>query len=261
MTLYYTIISFIFGITLGSFYNVVGYRLPRNESIVKPPSHCPNCNHRLRAIELVPIFSYIFLKGKCKNCKKKISLFYPLFELTTGILFALAYIVFGGTVNLAIALILISVLLIIMISDYQTMIIPDEVLIVGAISLAIALFIKGGLNLLLFSLINGIVAFTIMFLIKKLGDFMFKKESMGGGDIKLMFLFGMVFGYEMCLVIIAMASFIGLPISIFLLFLPKKRKYKDVPINSIPFGPFLAIAALIVLFLKININAVINFIA
>lgn len=258
MFIYYTIISFIFGIVLGSFYNVVGYRLPLKQSIIKPSSHCPNCNHSLKPIELVPIFSYIFLKGKCKSCGQKISLFYPIFELITGILFALAYIVFGSTINLAIALILISVLLIIIISDYQTMIIPDEVLIFGIISLAITFFIKGGIELVIISLINGFVAFAIMYLIKKLGDFLFKKESMGGGDIKLMFLFGMVFGYEMSLVIIAIASFIGLPISLFLLFKPIKKKYEDVPANSIPFGPFLAVAALLVLFFKIDINGVVT---
>ena len=78
MTIYYAIIFFILGITLGSFYNVVAYRLPRGESIVFPSSHCPNCNHKLTPLELIPIFSFLFQKGKCKNCKVKISWFYTI---------------------------------------------------------------------------------------------------------------------------------------------------------------------------------------
>ena len=78
MELYYTIVSFFFGIVLGSFYNVVGYRLPRGESLIYPSSHCTNCNHKLGILDLFPIFSYLFLGGKCRYCKEKISLFYQL---------------------------------------------------------------------------------------------------------------------------------------------------------------------------------------
>ena len=190
MFIYYTIVIFLFGICLGSFYNVVGYRLPKEESLIYPASHCPKCNHKLGASELVPIFSYLFLGGKCKNCGDKISMFYPIFELLTGILFVISYWIFGLNIDFAISITFISILLIVIISDYQTMIIPDEVLIFGAVTLIIEIFIKSGLKETLFAISYGIISFTIMFLLKKLGDFLFKKESMGGGDIKLMFLFG-----------------------------------------------------------------------
>lgn len=254
MELYYIITFFIFGITLGSFYNVVGYRLPKGESIISPPSHCTNCNHQLTAIELIPIFSYILQGGKCKNCKVKISLFYPFFEFATGVLFVIAYLIFGLSIELFIALTFISMTLIIFISDYLYYIISDEVLIVSAILLMIEIFLLKGIDGLLVSLFNGAVAFGIMYLIKQLGDFIFKKESMGGGDIKLLFVFGLVLGWEMSLISIFLASFIGLPISIYML---ATNPNKD---RIIPFGPFLCSASLIILLLKIDINVIVNLI-
>ena len=195
MTVYYSIMTFIFGTVLGSFYNVCGYRLPREESLIKPPSHCPKCNHRLGVSELIPILSYLFQFGKCKNCKAKISLFYPIFETTTGLLFMLSYLIFGFSIDFFIAITFISMLLIIIISDYQTMIIPDSVLVVASIMLIIELFIKNGVNVYI-NIFDGIISFMIMFLLKKLGDFLFKKESMGGGDIKLMGVIGLVLNYD-----------------------------------------------------------------
>ena len=251
MVIYYSIVIFIFGICLGSFYNVVGYRLPKEESLLYPPSHCTKCNHKLGPSELVPIFSYLFLGGKCKNCKDKISLFYPIFELTTGLLFVISYWIFGFSINFAIAITFISVLLITIISDYQTMIIPDEVLLVGSIAILIEIFIKSGIKEVGISIGNGMIAFTVMYLIKKLGDFMFKKESMGGGDIKLMFLFGITIGAYMSVMAIFLASFIALPISLILL----KKKNEHI----IPFGPFLSIAAMIIFLFQINYNTIINF--
>jgi len=260
MDLYYMIVSFIFGTVLGSFYNVVGYRLPRGESLIKPSSHCPNCNHKLGPSELVPIFSYIFQKGKCKNCKQKISLFYPIFELSSGLLFALSYIIFGPSVDLFIALVFVSMSLIIIISDYQTMIISDEVLITASILIIIGLFIKSGFAGVLTGISGGIIAFIIMFLIKKIGDILFKKESMGGGDIKLMFVFGLVFNYKTALLTIFLASFLALPIALFLLFKDKKlNNDPDVPDTALPFGPFLVISALIFMFTKFNFEILINF--
>lgn len=261
MFYYYLVVSFLFGITLGSFYNVVGYRVPKKQSLIYPSSHCTTCNHKLGASELVPFFSYLFQKGKCKHCGAKISLFYPIFELTTGILFALSYYVFGSSIDFFIVISFISMLLIIIISDYQMMIIPDEVLISSIIVISILIFIKGGISLLGTSLLNGIISFTIMFILKKFGDFMFKKESMGGGDIKLLFTFGLVFGWQMSVISIFIASFIALPIAVYYSVKYKNQKYiedDEIPENSIPFGPFLAVAAIIIVLTKMDITMISN---
>lgn len=249
MKIYYATVFFIFGTLFGSFYNVVGYRLPRGESIAYPPSHCPKCGHRLSPLELIPIFSFLFQKGKCKNCGDKISWFYSIFEFTTGVLFCVSYLVFGFSIELAIALTFISMLLIVIISDYQTMTIPDELLAFCGLLLIIELSIKNGLNVGE-NILDGIIMFSIMYLIKILGDKIFKKESMGGGDIKLMFIYGLVLGWPLSCISICLASFIGLPISLIMI-----KKTHD---HEIPFGPFLAIAAIILVIFKIDFNTIIN---
>lgn len=250
MEMYYTIIIFMFGTLFGSFFNVVGYRLPKGESIVFPASHCPNCNHKLKGWELIPILSFLCLGGKCSKCKQKISWIYPMFEFLTGCLFALSYILYGFSVDFVIALIIVSSLLIIIVSDLRYYIIPDEVLLIGSILLLLAYCVKGGWTLALSALINGAISFAIMFAIKCLGDFLFKKESMGGGDIKLLFFFGMIFGWPLSILSIFLASFIGLPISLYILY--KKKTH------VIPFGPFLSMATLIIFFSNIQIDTIIQ---
>lgn len=246
MVLYYTIVFFIFGTILASFYNVVGSRLPNGESIVHPPSHCTNCNHQLGPLELIPILSFLIQGGKCKSCKQKISWFHPLYELVTGIIFALTYRIFGFSPELVIGLTFISVLLILIVSDYYYMIIPDEVLFVGAILLAIEIFFGLGFRSFLYSVINGILSFAIMYCLKIFGDFLFKKESMGGGDIKLLFLFGMVLGVPISIISIFLAAFIGLPFSLMVYFFRKT--------NVVPFGPFLSVAAIIIYLSRFDLS-------
>ena len=250
MQLYFIISFFVIGTIFGSFYNVVGYRIPKGESIIFPPSHCTKCNHKLGPLELIPIISYIFLGGKCKNCKTKISCFYPIFELSSGILFALSYIIFGLSLECLLSIVFISMLLIIIISDYQTMIIPDSILIVFGVLIIVIKYFIVGYPSILYSLLDGVIAFIFMLLLKLFGDFIFKKESMGGGDIKLMFIFGVMFGYAISIFSVFIAAVIGLPISLILL---KRNKS-----HEIPFGPFLAVAAIVILFTKLNFDTLIN---
>ena len=97
-----SLLFFALGTIFGSFYNVVAYRLPKGESIIYPSSHCPNCNHQLKPLELIPILSYILQKGKCINCKSKISIFYPISEIICGLLFMICYLSFGFSLELII---------------------------------------------------------------------------------------------------------------------------------------------------------------
>lgn len=250
MEVYYTVIAFIFGTIFGSFFNVVGSRLPNDESIVHPPSHCTNCNHVLRWIELIPIISFLIQGGKCKKCKQKISWFHPLYELATGILFALCYSIFGSNIELVIALTFVSMLMILIVSDYYYMIIPDEIIIVGIISLTLEFLWIHGYRYTLIALGSGVASFILMYLIKLFGDWMFKKESMGGGDIKLLFLIGMVLGFPLSVINVFLASFIALPISIAILYRNKT--------NIIPFGPFLSIAAIVLFLSQVDIKMLID---
>lgn len=244
----YTLFFFVLGTIMGSFYNVVGYRLPKGMSLVKPDSHCPNCNHKLSFMELIPVVSYIIQWGKCKNCKKKISIFYPVFELLTGVLFAVSYLVFGLSNELLVALTFVSTILVVIISDLKYLIIPDEVLLFSGVMLIIERLI--GKVELLSLMLDALIPFAILLLIKLMGDFMFKKESLGGGDIKLMIIFGIVIGWENCILLVVLGSIIALPISLIVLIIKKT--------NIIPFGPFLSIAALIIYYGAIDYVPILN---
>lgn len=244
------LLFFVIGTIFGSFYNVVGYRVPKGESLLYPSSHCTKCNHKLGSLELIPILSFLLLGGKCKKCKDKISWFYPIFEFSSGLLFALSYHIFGFSYDCLLAILFISMLLIIIISDYQTMIIPDSVLIFFTALIILVQFFKLGFEGVGINLLHGLAAFAFMLIIKLLGDFLFKKESMGGGDIKLLGVFGIMFGFPMSIISVFIAAIIGLPVSVFIL----KTKSK----HEIPFGPFLAISAILIVLLKIDFNTIIN---
>ena len=248
----YLIIFFIFGSIMGSFYHVIATRLSNGLSIVKPASHCEKCKHELKWYELIPIISYLIQGGKCKNCKTKLPISYLLMELCTGILFAVCYHVFDTPLEIAISIIFISSLVIIIISDIEYMIILDEVLIFAITSIIVLDVIEFGLYETSIKVLCGVGAFITMLLIKKLGDLMFKQESLGGGDIKLMFLIGLVIGYEMSICNIFFATFIAFPIALFLLISKKD--------NVIPFGPFLSMSAIILYIWGLTFTDIINFI-
>jgi len=248
----YAIFFFILGTVMGSFYNVVGYRLPHGGSLLYPPSHCPNCDHRLGALELIPILSFIIQGGKCKNCKQPISFFYPIFEFATGVLFCVSYYIWGFTPELFIALIVFSTLLIVIISDYKYMVISDEVLIFSSILLAVTYFVIEKFNFitLFYHILDGAIAFAIMFIIKKTADYFFQKEAMGGGDVKLMFFLGLVLGPITSSVVIALSAFIALPVAIILLLCKKE--------NVLPYGPFLSIAAMLLFIFNVSDKTIID---
>lgn len=241
---------FLLGTVLGSFYNVVASRLPKNESIIIPPSHCPFCQHRLQPWELIPIFSYILQGGKCTNCKKKISIFYPISEIVCGLLFVISYYAFGFSPELLIALTFVSMLIIVILSDLYYMIIEDSVLIFFGLLLIVETICIYGWYSNAIHMLNGIIAFGIMYLLKLGGDFLFKRESLGGGDIKLMLIIGFMIGWDMSIITIFLSAFLALPVSIVIL--------KTKENHELPYGPFLAAAALILYFTHCDIGMIIN---
>lgn len=248
----YLIIFFIFGSVMGSFYHVLATRLSKNQSIITPASHCEKCNHPLRWYELIPIVSYLIQGGKCRECKAKLSISYLLIEICTGIMFAVCFHAFDFSLELISALIFVSSLIIIIISDIEYMIILDEVLIFAVFGIIIVDIFDVGLYVTAERVLAGIGAFITMLAIKKIGDIVFKQESLGGGDIKLMFMVGLVIGYPMAVCNIFFATFIAFPIALFLLISKKD--------NIIPFGPFLSMSAIILYIWGLTITDIINFI-
>lgn len=253
LKLFYTVFMFIVGLIFGSFYNVVGWRLPIGLSLIRPAgSFCPKCKHKLRWYENIPVFSWLIQGGKCRNCRKPIPKFYILIELLTGILFALSYQMFGFGFDLALSLLVSSFFVIVIVSDSNFLVIPDEVTIVFSLLVILTRLIFLGLKNALLYFGFGIGAFLVMYLLMLFGNFIFKKESLGGGDIKLMFFIGCVVGPWMSLFTIFLSSFIALPLSLILYF-----RNKD---NVIPYGPFLLIANLIIVIFKLDAAMVFNFI-
>lgn len=248
----YLTIFFIFGSIMGSFYHALATRLSNGLSIVKPASHCDKCKHELKWYELIPILSYIIQGGKCRKCKTAMPISYLLMEICTGILFAVCYHVFDTPLEITISLVFISSLIIIIISDIEYMIILDEVLIFAITAIVILDIFNVGFYDTSIKILCGAGSFITMLLIKKMGDFIFKQESLGGGDIKLMFVIGLVIGYEMSICNIFLATFIAFPIALFLLITKKD--------NMIPFGPFLSMAAIILYIWGLNFTDIINFI-
>ena len=248
----YLTIFFILGSTMGSFYYVVATRLSKEQSIISPGSHCENCNHKLSWYELIPIISYVIQGGKCRHCQKPLSASYIMMEVCTGILFAVCYHVFDFSLELITALIFVSSLITIIISDIEYMIILDEVLIFSSMSIIVIDLFDIGIYNTCLHILAGLGAFLTMLIIKKLGDTIFKQDSLGGGDIKLMFIIGLVIGYPMAVCNIFFATFIAFPCALYLLI-----SNKD---NIIPFGPFLSMSAIILYIWGLTFTDVINYI-
>lgn len=234
---------FIFGLVVGSFLNVCIYRLPTKKSIVFPPSHCPKCGNKIRAYDNIPILSYVLLGGKCRFCKEHISLIYPAVELLSGLIFLCLYLWFGLTWGFASKLFLFTSLMVIFFIDLKHQLIPDVITLPGiAVGLAFSFFSKP--PSFLDSLIGIISGGGLFYLVALAGDKIFKKESMGGGDIKLAAMLGAFLGWQRILLVFFLASFLGAIAGIiFLILSPKLRKNR-----LIPFGPFMAIATAICIF-------------
>lgn len=262
----YGILLFIFGIFMGSFYTKVGIRLPENKPLFSK-SKCSFCDHELSFIEKIPIISYIIQNGKCKNCKSKINVLYPLIEFSTGLLFFLTYKSFidvnNANIVIILGLVFISSLIIIFVSDIKYMLIPNSLLIFFSsivVCLKIFLGVKNEELLsimdigyeLIFMFIDAAVMFVIMLLIKKIGKILFKKDALGGGDVKMMAYVSMLMGYKMSIVIIFIGSFIALPFSIY------KAYKKDEAL--LPFGPYLAISTILLFLLKVDFNSLLELI-
>ncbi|MCR8746031.1 prepilin peptidase [Romboutsia lituseburensis] len=250
MEIYFMIVSFIMGAILGSFYNVCIFRIPEKLSIITPPSHCYKCDTRLRPLDLMPILSWIILKGKCRYCGEKISYRYALIELLTGILFLLVYNIYEYNIQTIYYLIFISLLIIITFIDIDHYIIPDELIIFGSIVATLFNILGQGIGIKN-SLIGAVICGGSMLILINLIEFIVKKEVMGGGDIKLFAMAGLFLGISGGVLTILLSIYIGALYGIVVILNSKLKKQEY---NSmIPYGPFISIGALIVVLCGTNI--------
>ncbi|MCU9614017.1 prepilin peptidase [Caldibacillus lycopersici] len=239
MNAIYLLLFVLFGLLFGSFFNVIGLRVPKKESIIYPNSHCTNCKHELSWWELIPVLSYLFLHGKCRKCRTKISPIYPMMEAITGGLFALSYYYLGWEMELLAALFFVSLLVIITVSDLEYMIIPDKILIVFLL-LFIAIRIFEPLNPWWDSIVGAVLGFAILYLLA-----IVSRGGMGGGDIKLFFVLGIILGTKAIIMTLFFASLLGSLVGIIQMLFHKWKKK-----TPIPFGPFISIGALLSYFYR-----------
>lgn len=216
--------------------------MPKKESVISPPSHCTSCDRKLGIIDLVPVFSYLFLRGKCRGCGATISPIYPFIELVTGILFALSYYMIGFQLELIVAFIFISLLVIITVSDIAYMLIPNKILFPFGVILFVFRFISP-LTPWWDGLLGAVIGFGVLLLIAVVS-----KGGMGGGDVKLFFVIGLVLGTVQTLLTLFLAALIGSMVGLVLLRITKQGRK-----TPIPFGPSIAVAAVISYFWGIKI--------
>jgi leader peptidase (prepilin peptidase)/N-methyltransferase len=237
-----TIIVVLFGLIMGSFYNVLIYRLPREINVVFPRSKCPHCEHIIPWYFNIPVISYILLRGKCHYCGKPISVRYPIVESLTSLFFYFSFIKFGLTMEFGATLLFGSLFFILFWTDIDVRILPDELTIGGSVLAVLYSFFRPDLSYKI-ALIGALIGFMIF-----IGSYLFflkvkKKEGLGWGDIKLIILIGALFGPFKMLLIIILSSLLGILIWGFIALLFKKgREYE------LPFGSFLGLVSLIFLF-------------
>jgi leader peptidase (prepilin peptidase) / N-methyltransferase len=239
----------ILGGSLGSFANVLIYRLPAEMSLVRPPSRCPKCNRPIRPWENIPVISWILLRGKCRGCGGRISIQYPIIEAVSASIIVFSTFRWGVSYPaLAYGLLMIGLLSLIII-DLRHMFLPFLITIpLTIIGFAGALFYA--MRPWSDSLIGMAVGFGVFLMVMYLGEWIFKKEALGGGDVVFGMMAGAFLGWKSVLLMIFMASFLGVILALILLILRKQ-----VMGRAIPFGPFLAVATAICVFVGDSVVA------
>ena len=229
------ILVVFYGLVLGSFFNVVAIRLLKKESIAFPPSHCTQCNHRLHILDLIPVFSYIFLKGKCRYCQTKISALYRFGELLTAISIFFVYKNVGLSLELIPALLLTVLLVVSVLTDIREQLILDKVTL-PMLGLLVISRIFIGTEPFWYYLLGGGVGFLLLLLLA-----IVSKGGMGGGDIKLYAAIGVALGPELTVMSLVLASFVGAIVGLFLMMTGKVKRGQPIA-----FGPAILIGTIMV---------------
>ncbi len=250
MNIVLPVFAFLFGASIGSFLNVVIFRLPRGMSIIKPNSFCPRCKKPIHWYENVPIASFLALRGRCSGCRKPISVKYPLVETFTAICFLWLYLRFQISWEFLFYLVMFTFLIIISGIDFTHQVIPDIFSIPGILIGVIFQALKGDL---LISIIGLIFGGGLILLIRVLGGKAYKKEVMGMGDVFLTAMIGAFVGFPAIIIAIFIAAFAGAAFGI--VYLISTGQSRESPI---PFGPFLGIGGMAVVLFHRLISSILN---
>jgi leader peptidase (prepilin peptidase)/N-methyltransferase len=235
--LFFQIFVIIIAALIGSFLNVCIYRIPKGLSISYPPSNCQSCNTKIRAHDNIPIFSYLILGGKCRACKASISIRYPFVEVLSALLAFVLYQKLGLTIDFFVFCVFTFALIVITFIDFDHQIIPDRISLPGIpLGFLAALFLTS--TTYIDSLIGLAGGGGFLLFVALVYHFIFKKEGMGGGDIKLLAMIGAFVGWQGVIFVVFCSSLVGSIVGILSIVLSGKGSK-----SKIPFGPFLAIGA------------------
>ena len=228
----------VLGLSVGSFLNVCVHRLPRGQSLNSPPSQCPSCGYRLRWFDNIPIVSYVMLAGRCRKCRTRISIRYPIIELVTMALFVIHGLVFGWTALLVPRLLFACAMVVLFAIDLEHHLLPNVITLPGiAVGLIASAVLPPGL---IDALIGVLVGGGVLWLI---GEAYFRysgHEGMGGGDVKMLAMIGAFLGWKLVLVTLVLSSVVGSVIGLIVIAVRKGgMKY------ALPYGTFLALGALV----------------
>jgi leader peptidase (prepilin peptidase)/N-methyltransferase len=229
-----TVASGLVGAMLGSFLNVCILRWPREESVIRPRSHCPGCGQLIAWYDNIPILSWLILRGRCRRCGSPISAQYPAVELATALIWTYMSWSRGPSLVALSGAIFFTILLGITLTDAREYIIPDEFSL-GGLVLGILFSLPGGFTTIAGALLGAATGFAALWIVGALGTRMFKEEAMGGGDIKMMAMVGAFVGWQGVLLTVFLGALLGTLVFVPLSFLGRKR--------LVPFGVFLSVGA------------------
>ena len=248
------LIIFVFGLSIGSFVNVCIYRLPLNKNINKPSS-CTFCRNKIKYFDNIPLISFLILKGKCRNCKKNISILYPFIELLISFTAVIIFLKFDFTIVAIFSFLFVVSLIILIFTDYQHFIIPNEITY-SFITLGILVSLTNYsiIDLSIYEcLIGGLVSGLILFISSKIFFYIKKIEGMGMGDIKMIAMIGFWLGLSNTIFIIILSAFFGSIVGLLLIFIKKMNRY-----DHIPYGTFIGLTAILIwslnIFLEFDVN-------
>ncbi len=253
----YYMIVFLAGTCIGSFLNVCIYRIPAGKSIVYPPSACMKCGHKLSWWENIPLFSYIFLRAKCRKCSASISIQYPLVEFLTGLLALLLFHKFGPTPQLFVYALFTAALIVITFIDLELQVIPDVISLPGIVFGLVASFFLPGISFIDSAagvLLGGGILIAVAW-----GYYLItKREGMGGGDVKLLAMIGAFLGWKCLPVVVFLSAAAGSVTGLLIMAVNRGNRH-----TAIPYGPFLAAGAVAYIFfgeglIRLYLNALTN---
>lgn len=235
----------VLGLCFGSFLNVCILRLPHDQSLLTPPSTCPRCKHPIAWRDNIPVVSWLLLRGRCRHCGEPISIQYPIIELVVGLIWVGALLRYGVGARALAGALLGTILLGIAVTDARHYLIPDEYTW-GGLVIGLALSLAGGANAFLQAVLGAAVGFALLFTVARVGQWAFREEAMGGGDIKMMAMVGSFVGWQGVLLTVFVGALLGS-----LIFVPLSIKKKRL----VPFGVFLALGAAVTFLFRDGIIA------